>query len=347
MSRIVHLTPPRIDSEHIKEKITCIRGHRERIFNVSAEVHNHKHIFHNYGQGGAGWTFLFGCVEKSLQQFDDASLSNKPIAGIGAGCYGLATALSLAHKGHTVTIIAEDTENIPSQKAAGFFFPRPHKTSTPAESAQFYACGKASYLAYQRIIKGEHPFVQHGPKMMPAYFSLGNDPGFTPYINEGLMKAPEQVQIDFGTGAVHDALEYHTLFINPGIIMRELHAQVRKLGIPILQQTITSFDEVAEEIIFNCAGFGAKHLARDVRVIPIQGHLITLKDQAPEHERSYMLNVKVPQVSPRGTRDDLIYYAPKESGILGVTFIRGQSSLTANPHEFDLLLARCRKYFGN
>jgi len=35
MPQLIHLTPPQFSSEHIKEKITCIRAHRERIFRVS------------------------------------------------------------------------------------------------------------------------------------------------------------------------------------------------------------------------------------------------------------------------------------------------------------------------
>jgi hypothetical protein len=59
-----------------------------------------------------------------------------------------------------------------------------------------------------------------------------------------------------------------------------------------------------------------------------------------------MINVKVIQKGPKGMRDELIYFAPKDEGILGITFIRGQDSLTANQQEFDRLLERCRDFFG-
>ena len=45
-------------------------------------------------------------------------------------------------------------------------------------------------------------------------------------------------------------------------------------------------------------------------------------------------------------RDELIYYAPKDTGILGITFIRGQDNPEANHHEFDRLLERSKDYFG-
>jgi len=350
--RTVTLTPPRISADHIQEKVTCIRAHRERIFRVETEKHGNKLICHNYGQGGAGWTFLFGCVPESLRQFeqqvqDNPSLKNQPITVIGAGCYGLLTAIMLKRAGYQVQIVAKDTHNIPSYKAAGFFFPRARKSSTPQERAIFAARSIESYTTYQQIIAGKHPFIKQGPHLLPAYFGLDIDPGFADHIAHDLVAAPEKVTINFGNGKQYEAMEYKIIFINAAIIMAELWSAVKELNIPVNQQEISSFEEIPDPIIFNCAGLGAKQLAGDARIIPVQGHLITLKDQPPLEELQYMINVKVVAQSPRGTpRDELIYYAPKESGILGITFLRGESSLTANQHEFDRLLERCKTYFG-
>ena len=310
-----------------------------------------KFIFHNYGQGGAGWTFLFGCVNESIGQFEklmmnNAHLKNRPIAVIGAGCYGLLTAIILARKGYNVRIIAKDMENIPSNKAAGFFFPRPRKSSTPQETAIFESRGIESYATYCQIIRGDHPFIKSGPQLLPAYFSCDINPGFDPYIAKGLIAAPEQVTINFGNGKTYQAMEHKIVFINSSIIMQELQRNRDELGITITNAEINTFNEVAEPIIFNCAGLGAKNLTGDPRIVPVQGHLITLKNQPDLQQLQYMINVKVTMPGPRGMRDELIYYAPKDSGILGITFIRGQDSLTANQHEFDRLLQRCHDFFG-
>ena len=130
-------------------------------------------------------------------------------------------------------------------------------------------------------------------------------------------------------------------------MMQELHAHAKALGITIHTQYIQTFNDIAQPIIFNCAGLGAKSLAHDKRIVPVQGHLIALKQQAPMEQLQYMINVKVTMTNAQGKqRDELIYFAPKESGIVGITFIRGQDSLTANQHEFDRLLQRCHDYFG-
>lgn len=352
-NRIVHLTPPKISETHIKEKITCIRAHRERIFNTAAEMQGGKLICHNYGQGGAGWTFLFGCVNEALRQFEqeleeNPELRTQPIAVIGAGCYGLLTAITLKLKGYAVRIVAKETAQLPSQKAAGFFFPRARKCSTPEEIAIFTSRGIESYQTYQAIISGMHPFIKAGAKLLPAYYGLDIDPGFAPYITQGLMQAPEPVTIDFGNGKQYEVMAYQTLFINATDMLQELHRNIQEMGISITQQEVANFAELPESIIFNCAGLGAKELNGDKRIVPVQGHLITLKDQPPLEQLQYMLNVKVVQTNPHGRpRDELIYYAPKEYGILGITFIRGQDSLTANQHEFDRLLQRCQNYFGS
>ncbi|MBI2774451.1 FAD-dependent monooxygenase [Candidatus Dependentiae bacterium] len=349
--KTVRLCPPKISAEHIKEKIVCIRAHRERIFETSMQLIGDKLIYHNYGQGGAGWTFLFGCVNESIRQFEQKinempNIKNKPICIIGAGCYGLLTAIILTQKGYSVRIVAKETETIASNKAAGFFFPRPRKSSTPGERAIFESRGMESYRIYKQIALGNHPFIKGGPKILPAYYGLDIDPGFAPYIQAGLVDAPQEVIIDFSSGKKYPAIEYQTIFINSSMLMKELNRLQNELRIPISMGTVENFLDVPELIIFNCAGLGARELTSDKRIVPVQGHLITLQNQSIQ-DLQYMINVKVVQLSPKGTpRDELIYFAPKEDGILGITFIRGQDSLAANHYEFERLLERCHDFFG-
>lgn len=349
---IIKLIPPSFSDEYIKEKIICIRSHRERIFRVATEIYNNKLICHNYGQGGAGWTFLFGCVNESIRQFEQKISQNSEfkasnICIIGAGCYGLLTAIILARKGYNVRIVAKNTNNIPSYRAAGFFFPRHRKCSNSDEIAIFRAFGMESYSVYLQIIQNAHPFIKTGPKLLPAYFGLDIDPGFAEFISEGLMVPPERVIIDFGNSKIYDALEYKTIFINSSEIMQELERNITELSIKITKAEVDTLADIPEQIIFNCAGLGAKKLADDKRIVPVQGHLITLKNQPDMASLQYMINFKVTMTNALGMqRDELIYYAPKESGILGITFIRGEDSLISNQHEFDRLLHRCKDFFG-
>ena len=342
----ISLSPPLLANEHIQERIACIRAHRERIFNVSIQDHDGKFLIHNYGQGGAGWTFLFGCVNEAIRQFETSTHVPKqqPIAIIGAGCNGLLTAIMLARKGYNARIITKETDNLPSNKAAGFFFPRPRKCANQEERTIYQLLGQQSFSEYLQIIKGNHPFMNEGARLIPAYYGIDIDPGFAPYCASGLMPDPEEVMIDFENGKKFHATEYQSIFIDATAMMRELKRCMLALAIPLIKSEIKNFIDLDEQIIFNCSNLGAQQLTHDPRLLPVQGHLITLKNQNP---LGYMLHSKVIQKSPRGyDRDELIYYAPKGNGILGITFIRNEHRLDANMHEFERLLERSRNFFG-
>jgi D-amino-acid oxidase len=351
MQHLITLTPPTLSPTHIKEKIICIRPHRERIFRVAYEKMGSKYLFHNYGHGGAGWTFLFGCVNESIRQFEELiaqhqTLNNKAITVVGAGCYGLLTALSLAHKGYMVRIIAKEIRDLTSHKATGFFFPRARSSSTPHEIATFQRLSIESYKIYQTIINGTHPFITHGAQLLPSYYSPDIDPGFAPYYTQGLMPYPQLRKVSFGYDKQYEVIEYKTIFMHAGMLMEALQHALTTTAIPIIQQEIATFDEISELIIFNCTGIGSQQLTQDRHIIPVQGHLISLQHQ-PSKQLQYLINVKVTASAPQGTpRDELIYFAPKEEGILGITFLRGQGSYTTNLHEFDRLLERSHFFFG-
>lgn len=348
---MIILTPPILSEKSIKEKIVCIRGHRERIFRVEPEKIVNKIVFHNYGHGGAGWTFLFGTVYQSIEQFRThtrhAAFKSVSVTVIGAGCYGLLTAIILAREGYRVTIVAKEIEGLASQKAAGFFFPRPRKVSNAGEIALFHQFGFASYTAYIDIIAGKHPYLRRGARLLSAYYDPRIDPGFGPYIERGLMQNGRPVTICFDGGSrEYEATEYTALFIETHELLSELWRNVTELDILIKRDTVTHFQEIDDCIIFNCTGFGARSLAQDNRMVPVQGHLVLLHNQPDSMQRSYMVNMQVDSTDIKGRpRTELIYYAPKGEGILGITFIRGESSLTANEHEFDRLWQRCKIFF--
>lgn len=347
--KLVHLTPPLLTDTHIHKKISCIRPHRERIFKVEMEQKDSKTIFHNYGHGGAGWTFLFGCVQESIRQFEEfmrqnSNFKNKSICVIGAGCYGLLTAIMLAHRGFAVHIVAKEIDNIPSYKAAGFFFPRWRKSSSDEEKKVFLHRGIESYSSYLKIANGTHSFIAKGIQIIPGYFGPDIDPGFSPYIQKNLIAPSQPVLVDFGNGKQYHMNEYQIIFMDSITLMRELHKNITLLKIPIVQKEITSWCQIPEQLIFNCSGWGAKQLTQDPKLLPVQGHLISLQNQP---KLKYLINVKVVMQTPRGPRDELIYFAPKDEGILGITFLRNQSNAGSNAHEFDRLLQRSRDFFGS
>lgn len=80
---------------------------------------------------------------------------------------------------------------------------------------------------------------------------------------------------------------------------------------------VSQLQQLAEPVIFNCTGLGARALFDDQEPTPAKGQLTFL---LPQPEVNYMM----------GT-DDHLYMFPRTDGILlGGTFETGESSLSVN-----------------
>ncbi len=337
--QIIHLTPPLLSPDHIQELVTCIRPKHRDGYQLYGELKNNKLIIHNYGHSGSGWTLLFGVIEQVMDEFEHQlaehpQFKNKPICVIGAGCMGRLAAITLARKGYAVTIVAEQVENIASDKAVGLFFP--YTAFTPVYN-KYQRAQEVSLREYSAIINGTHPFITaSAAERLPQYVDLT-----TKYSRLNFWGPPRLVTLDFGAGTKHDVREYNTLFIHTFNMMQQMQAYITKLGIKTHARHIDSFDEIEESIIINCTGLGAELLNNDAGLIPVQGHLIKLKDQ-PAACLRYIIHVRVMQHG----KPEYVYFAPKASGVLGSTYIEGERQLDANAHEFELMLERARDYFG-
>lgn len=279
---------------------------------------------------------LFGSVQRMMHEFDakiaeHPSFKNKPVRVIGAGCMGLLSAIMLKEKGYYVKIVAEQLENLTSHKAVGVFFP----CSKFAKSEYQKQINKESLQECRAIMNGFHRFLTpETVRIITDYVDRENG-----YAGFDFLEPVKFVTIDFGNGKTHDVKAYKTLLINVTEMMRQLHTQVQKLGISIEQKKVITFDELTEPIIINCAGLGARELNNDTKMMPVQGHLITLQNQ-PIEQLDYLVNIK------DNATDTLLYFAPKSSGILGCTVIENEGGLDTNAHEFDNILKRAEAFFG-
>lgn len=335
----IHLTPPILSADHIQELVTCIRPKHADGYQLHGELKRDKLIIHNYGHSGSGWTLLFGVIEQVMEEFEqklaeNPQFKNKPVCVIGAGCMGLLSAITLARKGYTVKIVAEQFENIASDKAVGLFFP--YTAFTPVYN-KYQRAQEVSLREYTTIINGTHPFITpSAAQRLPQYVDLT-----TKYSRLNFWGPPRMVTLDFGNGTKHDVREYNTLFIHTFNMMQQMKEYATMLGISMQEQHVSSFDELQESIILNCTGLGAQQLNNDAGLIPVQGHIIKLKNQ-PAACLQYIIHVRVMQHG----KPAYVYFAPKASGVLGITYIEGEQRLDTNTHEFDLMLERARDYFG-
>ena len=364
-NRVEHLVPPKLTSESIASKVPCVRPMREGTFNISSEEVRTKFVVHCYGHGGCGWTTFMGSVERAVglleKQFPDPKRT-PPIRIIGSGCMGLCSAIELTKKGYDVAgITTKELYNIPSWNAAGYFAVVSVKTS-PEEEAAVKQIGLSTFKSYQQVEKGEHPYLSaQAVRFLPVYSSEETHAGVEELEEQGLIPPREVVDVDFGNGVVHrNYNKFMTYFFDVTTLMQDLHKETARLGIPIDLKKIDQFDDVAEEIVFNCSGLGGGDLAHDFKMIPVRGHLAMLSEESGKDHMDYMIYSKVKQDG----KEEYVYLFPRTlfispenptgtacAGVLGGTFIPNFDKLSKeelaelDDREMNRLLDRNSIFF--
>lgn len=361
--KIVKLEPPVFSEATIESSVICTRPMRDGMFNISTEEIGSKKIVNIYGHGGSGLTTLFGSVYRAIDLFEQKYQgTTKPIRIIGSGCMGLTAAIELMRKGYNVAgITTKNLYDITSWRAGGYFALVSIQTA-PEEEAALEKIGSDTFKAYQDIEKGIHPYIHSNTvRYMPTYSSADTENGV-----EGLEKAGEippfqDVTLDFGNGTTHpNFVEFYTYYMDPSHLMQQLWDEVNRLGVPVEIAEVQSFDDVGEEIIFNCSGLGGRELNNDDKMIAVRGHLFLLNDQAGKGHMDYMIYTAVPQDGHK----EYIYMFPRISavtaenpegvsvnGVLGGTFIKNADKLSPeessqlNETEFQKMKERCAIFF--
>lgn len=355
------ITPPEFKQVNLGEKILCYRPMKHGMPHLGVEQINAKVIAHNYGHGGSGWTLGPGSaryvntllIESPLGK----ELSDKltPIAIIGAGLVGLFTAYDLIKRGFSnITIYAEKLDSLASHYAGGLLAPV-SMDNDHAMQPIIDQIGIDAYRFYDGVAKNKNSDFKQGARLVPSYFNSREDSGLEAYVGM-VMNPAKDVILDFGNGTTRKMVVYDDgIYMNTALLMAELHEFINTNNIKIIVGKIHSFDELQEKFIFNCSGLGAIELAKDTALVPVQGHLIMLKNQVPEN-MNYMIlvyfgegktetNQKVKRsfyVFPKHLPDS----APQDIGVIGGTFIEGGSSDTPNLKEFELIVAQANTFFG-
>lgn len=367
-AQIVKLIPPTLTTETILQEIVCQRPVRDAGVNISLETiannGNKKIIVNCYGHGGSGWVTLFGSVQKAIELFEREGTSKEnSIKIVGSGCMGLTLAIELSRLGyHVAGITTDNLYNGASWKASGSFAMIPGNYSQ-AKRAEVIEMAVATFLVFQKIEKGEHPYInKHDTvRFMPFYCDLENSKELEFLEVRKLIPPKVFVTLDFGNDVSHpNFVKYMTFFMNTGIIMEQLLAEVKKLNIPIEIKKIASFAEVKENIVFNCTGVGASELNGDKNLQPVIGHMLALNAKSGKGHMDYMILATVKQ----NGKDEWVYYSPKNLlvtpehpegrqcfGVVGATYIpmkEGMSQEEAkklNQVEFQKLLERVSLFY--
>ncbi len=249
-----------------------------------------------------------------------------PIAIVGAGVAGLTTAVRVLERGKPVAVYAERrAPEIASSTAPAMF--TPYAGSDPRRSRRW---AEAAYLAYVELERAEGPRagVRTGPLREYCY----HPPKPSIFADLTRERLNENVPPNFA--AVIDSERPH---IDTNRFLSWLHERAAGLGAKFVAERIGSLDALLERghpVVVNCAGVGARDLARDKSLRAMRGIVLhcrhkagltrSLHDDAPNNVVTYAFRF-----------DDHI--------VLGSTYERDVWEETIDEKEIAAIVHRCRE----
>ena len=264
-----------------------------------------------------------------------------PVAVLGCGAVGLASARLAQEAGFAVTIYSkalppETTSNV----AGGQWFPvsiSERDKRTPLYNQQFLAASEFAYKRYQIL-----PAQRFGIRWMRNYF-LSNDgfPETSYHGTDSPLRAMMPEFRDLGPNehpfaGYKQARQLDTLLIEPPIYLAAMLEAFMVAGGKIVVRELpdrAAIGQLPEKLVFNCTGLGSKVLFQDEELVPVKGQLTFLLPQ--------------PEIQYAVLAGDT-YMFPRSDGILlGGTHETGVWSLEPDPVKKQEILAKHAAFFNS
>jgi glycine/D-amino acid oxidase-like deaminating enzyme len=319
----------RVSSERLIRTVVGLRPFRPSGFVVRAERQDSKIIIHNYGHGGGGVTLSWGTAQLAIEEALRTGQSSAAV--LGGGAVGLATARLLQQHGWTVTIYARDLPpNTTSNIAGGQWFPSSvfdEDHLTPAFEAQYLRAARIAYRAFQDLasdaygVRWLENYVVHRTPLQDSRLRLATADLY-PDTQE---LAPGEHP--FGRAYVR---RYMGMLVEPGIYLRAVMQDFTLAGGRVVVREFSGIPDIvqlAEPVVINCTGLGARALFGDEELIPVRGQLCVL---VPQPEVDYLVS----------DVENFYHMMPRHDGIvLGGTHDRGVWDLTPDAMTTERILA--------
>lgn len=325
------LAPVKVDETRVIRTVAGLRPYRASGFVVRAEQLGDKKLVHNYGHGGAGITLSWG----SSKLATDLGLQGHsgPVAVIGAGALGLTTARLVQEAGFPVTIYAKalpphTTSNIAGGQISPFGHFR-EGSVTPEWRRQFQAAMDYSWRRWQ-IMVGE----DYGIRWLPTYEESRSPIDRGNWI-EAYYPNGRRLAVGQHPFPVEDIVAFDTMYVETGRFLRQMMRDIHVAGGRIEVRDFadpTAIATLAEKLVFNCTGLGARQLFGDNELQPVRGQLAVLLPQ-PEVRYAFA--------------GEAGYMFPRADGILlGGTFERDVWDTTPDPADIARIVRSHRQLFA-
>ena len=257
--------------------IAGLRPYRIGTFRLEPESVGGRFVVHNYGHGGAGITLSWGCAHEVVDILTAHGLpADKRVAVLGCGVMGLTAATLIAALGLKVAVYARD-------------FP-PHTTSNVAGGQWAPSLvNHTDQTRFDRILR--RAYATH--KSKGAAFGVSDRQNYTLTHAGNFDSCPRDV-IPAPRNFAHlpfahltsAGYAYSTQLVEPPIFLAKMQADLAAAGVPMVQRTFASLGEVsslAETVVVNCTGLGAKQICGDGLMHAVKGQLVLLPPQPALH----------------------------------------------------------------
>jgi len=348
------LAPLLTDPGRLSRITVCLRPFRAAGPRLEVETLGDKRLVHNYGHGGSGWSLSWGSAAAAR----DLALAGgaRPVAVIGCGAIGLTTALTVLRSGAPATIYAaERTPHTRSARATGVWSPDSRVAAASAVAADFperwEAMARRSWAEHhafvgldgdpvsfidQYILRASEAEGPVGPAPTPG------EVDFAHYDDrlDGLSPRSRSLSLGEHPFPVASARLYPQMTFNVAEYARQLTEAFLLEGGRIVQRTFhapSQLSELAERVIVNCTGYGARALFGDDSLVPVRGQIAWL---TPQPEVTYGLWYRSVSMIPRA--DGIVIQASGASEMVGY----GVEDETPDRAEAEAALAALAPLFA-
>jgi len=344
------------DPGRLSRITVCTRPFRAQGPRIEAETVGDKRVVHNYGHGGSGWSLSWGSagIARDLALQGGA----RQVAVIGCGALGLTSALQILRAGAQVTIYAaERTPYTRSARATGVWSPDSRVAAEASAAADFgdrwEAMARRSWLDHHAFVG-----VDGDPVRFIDQYNLRGGPGDTGPVGpaptpgrvgfynsgtrlNGLAPWFREVRKDEHPFPVTSVRSGPVMTFNVAEYARQLTEAFLMEGGRIVQRTFhhpSELSTLAESVVVNCTGYGARALFGDESVVPFRGQIAWL---TPQPEVTYALYYRSISMVPR--HDGIVIQANGSSQMVGY----GVDDETPDRAEAEQALAALATLFAS